>query len=37
MSSPAFTQGHDGSSGSSKPVATGSEVWFYEVAQFEEL
>jgi heme-degrading monooxygenase HmoA len=37
MSSPAFTQGHAASSGSSKPVATGSEVWFYEVAQFEEL
>jgi heme oxygenase (mycobilin-producing) len=37
-SSPAFTRGHAQSSspsGRQKPVATGSEVWHYEVIQEE--
>ena len=37
MGSSAFQKGHAQSSEGQKPVATGSQVWLYEVAQFEEL
>lgn len=33
MGSSAFTQGHARSSGPQGPVATGSEVWMFDVAQ----
>ncbi|MGH2751586.1 MAG: antibiotic biosynthesis monooxygenase family protein [Actinomycetota bacterium] len=37
MGSSAFQQGHARSNQGQKPVATGSQVWLYEVAQFEEI
>jgi len=37
MGSSAFKKGHAQSSEGQKPVATTSQVWLYEVAQFEEL
>ncbi|MGH2775922.1 MAG: antibiotic biosynthesis monooxygenase family protein [Actinomycetota bacterium] len=37
MGSSAFQKGHAQSGEGRKPVATTSQVWLYEVAQFEEL
>jgi len=37
MGSSAFQKGHAQSGEGQKPVATGSQVWLYEVAQFEEI
>lgn len=37
MGSSAFQKGHARSSEGTRPVGTGSQVWLYEVAQFEEL